>query len=205
MSRIRPSTERPAGPVTLLLTFCFVALFRLERNAAYALGITTRQLVTVDAFPLRVAVRLLAPALHATADHLVGTLVWFVPFGYLLERRTRWPDYVAFVVVAGLVTTMLVPSALVLAGVSVGLGVGASGITHALVGREAAARTARVRRGRSLSRAQRAMLAVALVGLALAVVGVVSGVRSGRDVTGHATGLVLGVLVGAGERYVSVA
>ncbi|MFC6988177.1 rhomboid family intramembrane serine protease [Haloplanus sp. GCM10025708] len=141
----RPTTDVPAESTTLLLTFVFVALFRLEQNAAYALGITTRQLVTVDAFPLRAIVQLLAPALHATAGHLVSTLVWFVPFGYFLERRTTREDYVAFVVLAGLVTTMLVPAALVLLGLPVGLGVGASGITHALVGRGRAVRVVDLR------------------------------------------------------------
>ncbi|MFB6068326.1 MAG: rhomboid family intramembrane serine protease [Halobacterium sp.] len=199
----RPTTEFPAGATTLLFTFAFVVLFRLEQNVAYALGITTRRLVTVDAFPLRAVVQLFAPFLHATAGHLVSTLTWFVPFGYFLERRASPVDYVAFVVLSGLVTTMLVPSALVLLGVPVGLGVGASGITHALVGREAAARSRWVVERRALSRTQRAILVVALAGVALAVVAIVTDGLSRRDVTGHATGLLLGALVGAGERYVS--
>lgn len=204
MSQSSPSSPvaRP-GWLTLAFTFVFVALFRIEQNVAYAFDMTTEQLVTVDVFPLRAIVQLLGPFLHATPGHLVSTLVWFVPFGYFLERRASAEDYVLFVVVTGLVTTMLVPSILIVLGVPVGLGVGASGITHALVGREAAARGSRLRQFRSFGRTRRGILVVALVGAVLAALGVVTELTGGADATGHVTGLLLGILVGVGERRIS--
>jgi len=199
----------PDGPargwLTLALTFAFVAVFRVEQNVAYVLDISTRQLVGLDTFPVGVAVSTLAPLLHANAEHLVSTLVWFVPFGYLLERRTSWEGFFGFVVLAGVLSTTLVPAAFVVFGASAGLAIGASGITHALVGREATARLAWILERRSLSRTQWAVLAVALVGLGLKLLGFVSDSPPGTSVVGHATGLAVGVAVGLGERYVPIA
>jgi len=189
--------------VTLALTFAFVFLFRLEQNVAYVLGISTRQLVGLDVFPVGGLVSVLAPALHANAGHLVSTLVWFVPFGYFLERRTGRVDYVAFVALAGVLSTTLVPAVFVVFGASPGLAVGASGITFALVGRETTARSRWVLERRSLSRLQWAILAVALVGLSLRLLSFTSP-SPGTSVVGHATGLAVGILVGVGERYVSI-
>jgi membrane associated rhomboid family serine protease len=200
----RPA-DPPRGWVTLALTFAFVAVFRLEQNVAYALDISTRELVGLDAFPVGAAVAALAPLLHANAEHLVSTLVWLVPFGYFLERRTNWEDYLGFVVLAGVLSTTLVPAVFVVLGVPAGLAIGASGVTHALVGREAAARLSWVLEGRSLSRIQRAVLAVALAGLALKLLGFVPETPPETSVVGHATGLVVGVAAGVAERHVSVA
>jgi membrane associated rhomboid family serine protease len=191
--------------VTLALAFALVVVFRLEQNVAYVLGISTRQLVGLDAFPVEAAVVVLAPLLHGNAEHLVSTLVWFVPFGYFLERRRPWEDYVGFVVLAGILSTTLVPSLFVAAGVATGLGVGASGVTHALVGREATARVGSLTEARSLSRTEWAVLAVCLLGLALKLLGFVGDRPAGTSVVGHATGLVTGVVAGVVERRVSVA
>jgi membrane associated rhomboid family serine protease len=199
------STGPPRGSVTLALTFAFVVVFRLQQNVAYVLDISTRELVGLDVFPVEAAVVVLAPLLHANAGHLVSTLVWFVPFGYFLERRRRWEDYVGFVVMAGIVSTTLVPSVFVVTGVATGLGVGASGVTHALVGREATARVVAAVERRSLSRVEWAVLGVSLLGLAVKLLGFVGDVPAGTSVVGHATGLVVGVVAGVVERRVSVA
>jgi len=199
------STGPPRGWVTLALTFAFVVAFRLEQNVAYVLGISTRELVGLDVFPVEAVVMVLAPLLHANAGHLVSTLVWFVPFGYFLERRRRWEDYVGFVVLAGILSTTLVPSVFVVLGLATGLGVGASGVTYALVGREATARVVAAVERRSLSRTQWAILAVALLGLALKLLGFVGDTPAGTSVVGHATGLGVGVVAGVVERRVSVA
>ena len=191
------------GRVTLTLTFAFVLAYRLEQNIAYVLGTTPRQLVTLDTFPANALTQVFAPALHASGDHLVATLVWVVPFGYLLERRRPWPDAVGFAVAAGFLTTTLVPAVFVVGGVSPGLGVGGSGIAHALVGREAAARLQALSRWRSLSRVQWGILGLAVVGLILTLVGLVDP-PAGTSIVGHATGLVVGVVAGVGERYVSI-
>jgi membrane associated rhomboid family serine protease len=204
MSRTpRHSTGLPRGWLTLVLTFLLVLLFRLQQNVAYVLGISTRELVGLDVFAVEVLVPVLAPVLHANAGHLVSTLIWFVPFGYFLERRTGWADYLGFVILAGVLSTTLVPAVFVVFGVAAGLGVGASGITYALVGREAAARSRWVLERRSLSRRQRLILAVALLALLLRLLSFTS-TSPGTSVVGHATGLVVGVVVGIGERYVSV-
>jgi len=203
MSRIGSSTaDPPTGWVTLALTFAFLLLFRIEQNVAYFLGLSTRDLVTLDATPANAVVQVIAPYLHASADHLVSTLVWFVPFGYLLERRRPWPDYVGFVVVSGFLTTTLVPVGLVVLGLAPGLGVGGSGITHALVGREAVARVGWLRRLRSLTRTEGGVLIVVLGGFLLALVGILN-TSTGTSSAGHATGLTVGVVAAVGERYVS--
>jgi membrane associated rhomboid family serine protease len=191
------------GRVTLGLTFAFVLAYRLEQNVAYVLDTTPRQLVTVDTFPANALSQVFAPVLHASGDHLVATLVWVVPFGYLLERRRPWQDYVGFVVVAGFLTTTLAPFVFVVLGVSAGLGIGGSGVAYALVGREATARLRSVPRWRSFSRVEWGMLAVAVVGLLLTFVSFLDP-PAGTSVVGHATGLVVGVAAGIGERYVAV-
>lgn len=200
----RESAGPPRGWVTLALTFVFLAVFRLEQNVAYALDVSTRELVGLDAFPVGAVVPVLAPLVHATPEHLVSTLVWFLPFGYALERRTRWEDYVGFVVLAGVLSTTLVPGVALVFGLSAGVAIGGSGITHALVGREATARLSRVLARRSLSRVQWAVLAFALVGLGLKLLGFASEPPARTSVLGHATGLAVGVLAGTAERYVSI-
>ncbi len=201
---VRQSAGLPHGWVTLMLTLLFVLVFRLEQNAAYVLGISTRELVGLDVAPIWVVTRVLAPLVHANATHLVGTLVWFIPFGYFLERRTRWESYVGFVVLAGVLSTTVVPAVFAVSGTATSVAFGASGITHALVGREATARSIWVVERRSLSRRQRAILLVALVGLSLKLLSFSSSPPPGTSVVGHATGLLVGILVGIGERYVGV-
>jgi len=198
----RPMT-RSRGRVTLALTFAFVLAYRLEQNVAYVFDISTRQLVTLDTFPANALTQVFAPVLHASGDHLVATLVWVVPFGYLLERRRPWQDYVGFVVVAGFLTTTLAPFVFVVLGVSAGLGIGGSGVAYALVGREATARLRALPQWRSLSRVEGGILVVAVVGLALNLLGFLNP-PTGTSVVGHATGLIVGVVAGIGERYVSV-
>jgi membrane associated rhomboid family serine protease len=202
--RFRRPISPSNGRVTLALTFCFVLAYRLEQNVAYVLGISPRQLVTLDTFPANALTQVFAPLLHANGDHLVATLVWVVPFGYLLERRRPWQDYVGFVVVAGFLTTTLVPALFVVLGVAPGLGIGGSGVAHALVGREATTRLRELPRWRSLPRVEWAVTAVATAGLAVTLLALVDP-PAGTSVVGHATGLLTGVAVGVGERYVSVA
>jgi len=200
----RRSTGPPPGRVTLALTLAFLLTFRVEQNVAYVFGLSTRQLVGTDVFPVGAVVQILAPLVHATADHLVSSLVWFVPFGYFLERRH--PDgYIGFVVLVGVLTTAVGPAAFVVLGLSEGLAVGASGITAALVAREATARMASLADWRSLSRSQWAILTVAVLGLLFRLASLASGASPGTSVAGHATGLVAGFGAGVGERYVSAA
>ena len=201
--RPRRSTASPRGRVTLALTFVFVLAYRLEQNIAYVLGVSPRQLVTLDTFPANALTQVFAPVLHASGDHLVSTLLWIVPFGYFCERRRPWQDYVGFVVVAGFLTTTLVPVVFVVGGVSPGLGIGGSGIAYALVGREATARLGSLPRWRSLSRVEWGILAIAVLGLVLNVLSFVDP-PAGTSVVGHAPGLVVGGVVGVGEGYVSV-
>ncbi|MEF8973485.1 MAG: rhomboid family intramembrane serine protease [Haloarcula sp.] len=133
-----------------------------------------------------------APILHASGDHLVATLVWVVPFSYFLERRRPWQDCVEFVVVAGVLTTTLVPAVFVVTGVSSGLGIGGSGVAYALVGREATVRLQALPRWRSFSRVQWGILVLAVVGLVLTLVSFVDP-SAGTSLVGHATGLLVGV------------
>jgi membrane associated rhomboid family serine protease len=203
MSEQRRTVEPPAGRVTLALTFVFVLAYRIEQNVAYVFDLSTRQLVTLDTFPANALTQVFAPVLHASGDHLVGTLVLVVPFGYLCERRRPWPDYVGFVVVAGFLTTTLVPVVFVVLGVAPGLGIGGSGVAYALVGREATARLRSLPRWRSFARGEWGVVLFVSAGLALALLSLVDPpARTG--VVGHATGLVVGVIAGVGERYVSV-
>jgi membrane associated rhomboid family serine protease len=190
--------------VTLALTFLFVLAFRIEQNVASVFGLSTFELVTLDAFPVGTIVQLFAPLLHATAAHLVSTLVWFVPFGYFLERRRPWDDYLAFVFLAGILSTTFGPAVFVVLGASPGLAVGGSGITYALVAREATARSMSVVDGRPLTRTQWIILAIAIVGLLLSLLTMVSSPPARTSVVGHAIGLVVGVGVGLSERYVSI-
>ena len=201
--RHRRSTGPPSGRVTLALTFVFVLAYRFEQNVAYVLDTSPRELVTLDTFPANALTQVFAPVLHASGDHLVGTLVWVVPFGYLLERRRPWQDYAGFVVLAGFLTTTLVPTLFVVVGVSPGLGIGGSGVAYALVGREATARLQALPRWRSFSRGQWGMLVVAVVGLVLNLGSFVDP-PARASVVGHATGLVVGIAAGIGERYVTV-
>jgi membrane associated rhomboid family serine protease len=190
--------------VTLALTFLFVLAFRIEQNVASVFRLSTLELVTLDTFPVGAIVQFFAPVLHATAAHLVSTLVWFVPFGYFLERRRPWDDYLAFVFLAGVLSTTLGPAVFVVLGVSQGLGVGGSGITYALVGREATARSMSVLDGRPLTRTQWSILAIAVVGLLLLLLTMVSTPPARTSVVGHAIGLIVGIGVGLSERYVSI-
>jgi membrane associated rhomboid family serine protease len=201
--RSHRATPPSHGRVTLALTFGFVLAYRLEQNVAYVLGISPRQLVTLDTFPANALTQVFAPLLHASGDHLVSTLVWVVPFGYFLERRRPWQDYVGFVVVAGFLTTTLVPVLFVVVGVAPGLGIGGSGVAHALVGREATARLQALPQWRSLSRSEGAILVIAVIGLAVNLVSLVDP-PAGTSVVGHATGLAVGIVAGVGERHVSV-
>lgn len=199
----RQSADPPRGWLTLILTFGFILVFRIEQNVAYVLGTSSQQLVTADTVPVDMVVHAFAPALHANAPHLVSTLVWFVPFGYFLERRRPWEDYLGFVVLTGVLSTSLVPAVFVISGVSEALGVGGSGITYALVGREATARAGAVLRRQSLSRVQWGILVVALLGVVINVLSFVSPPAQ-ASVVGHGTGLVAGVVAGVGERYIVI-
>lgn len=195
----------PHGSVTVATTFVFVGLFRLEQNVAYVLGLpSTRELVELDIVPIGPFVHALAPFIHATPDHLISTLFWFIPFGYLLERRTSWIAYVGFVVVAGYMTTTFVPLLFVVAGNPVGPGIGASGITNAVIAREAAVRGEWLVQRQALSRRQWTVVALVGVVFLIKVVGLVTGEPTGTSVVGHVTGLVVGALVGVGEGYVSL-
>jgi len=199
----RRDADPPPGRVTLALTFGLVVVFRLEQNVAHVFGLSPRELVTLDTFPVGGIAQVFAPYLHASGAHLVGTLVWVIPFGYLLERRRHWADYLGFVVVAGFLTTTLVPVVLVVLGVAPGLGVGGSGIAHALVGREATARLRTLPRWRSFARRRWAVLLFVVAGLLLTLVGILTP-ADGASVAGHATGLLVGIAAGIGERHVSI-
>lgn len=196
---------RTRGPITLAATFVFVFLFRLEQNVAYVLGLSSaRRLVEIEVFPIELSVHVLAPFLHVTPNHLVGTLIWFVPFGYFLERRTSREDYVGFVLLAGYVTTTFVPLVFLFSGIPVGQGIGASGITHALIAREVTARGSLALQRHSFSWGQRAILVIAVGSFLVKLVAVLNGSSPGESVVAHAAGLTLGVLAGVGERYVSL-
>ncbi|WP_380677671.1 rhomboid family intramembrane serine protease [Salinigranum sp. GCM10025319] len=183
----------------------FVLLFRLEQNVAYVLGLpSARALVGVDALPAEIVVYTFAPFLHVTPDHLVSTLVWFVPFGYLLESRTSWEGYVGYVAFAGYLTTTFVPLVLLLLGVPVGQGVGASGITNALVAREATVRGVWVLQRRSFSWRQRGVVVLVSAVFLLKTFGLVTGEPPGTSVVGHATGLLVGIVAGVSELYLSM-
>lgn len=195
----------PHGALTLVTTFLFVLFFRIEQNVAYLLGLpSARRLVGLDSFAVELPLYALAPFVHVTPNHLVGTLVLFVPFGYLLERRTSGAEYVGFVVLAGYLTTTFVPLLFLLAGAPVGQGIGASGLTNALVAREAAVRGRWVVQRRSLSRRQWTVVVLVSAVFLIEVVGLVTGEPPGTSVVGHAVGLVVGVLTGVGEGYVSL-
>jgi membrane associated rhomboid family serine protease len=182
--------------VTLALTFVFVFVFRVEQNVAYVLGLSSRELVTLDVFPVGAVVQAAAPFVHATPGHLVSTLVWFVPFGYLLERRREWPAYVGFVLVAGVVSTTFAPAVFVVLGVADGLALGASGVTFALVGREASVRLRGLRAWRSLSRRQWALLAAVVAALGLKLLALAGDPAGDTSTVGHISGLLVGVLAG---------
>lgn len=156
--------ERSEGSVTLVTTFAFVGLFRLEQNVAYVLGLPSpRRLVEMDLVPAELIVHMLAPFLHATPDHLVGALFWIIPFGYVLERWTSWIAYIGFVVVAGYVTTTFVPLVLVAGGIPVSPGIGASGIANVLVAREGTVRGIWVLQRQPLARVQIVTAVVSLL------------------------------------------
>jgi membrane associated rhomboid family serine protease len=91
----------------------------------------------------------------------------------------------------------------VVGGVAPGLGVGGSGVAYALVGREATARLRTLPEWRSLSRVEGGILAIAVGGLALHLVSFADP-PARASVVGHATGLIVGVVAGVGEGYVSV-
>jgi membrane associated rhomboid family serine protease len=133
----------------------------------------------------------------------LSTLVWFVPFGYLLESRTSWEGYVGYVVFVGYLTTTFVPLFLLLVGVPVGQGIGASGITNALIAREATVRGVWVLQRRSFSWRQRGILVLVGAVFLLKVFGLVTGEPPGTSVAGHAAGLLVGVVAGVGEPYLS--
>ena len=200
-----PLGEPSRGWLTLIATFVFVLLFRLEQNVAYVLGLSSaRELVEIDVLPAEVVVYTFAPFLHVTPDHLVSTLVWFVPFGYLLESRTSWEGYVGYVVFAGYLTTTFVPLLLLLLGAPVGQGIGASGITNALIAREATVRCIWVLQRRSFSWRQRGIGVLVTVVFLLEVFGLVTGEPPGTSVVGHATGLLVGIVAGVSEPYLSI-
>lgn len=189
----------PRGWVTLTLAFLLILIFRVEQNLAYILGISTQQLVGVDIFPIGSIIQVFAPFLHGNANHLISTLIWFIPFGYLLESRVGWKYYVEFVILAGILTTTFGPAFFMLFGLTGGLAIGGSGITYALIAREATVRSISLDGWRNISHIEWSILSIVLLSFLIKLLSIFSSSPSGTSSAAHITGFVIGIFAGLRE------
>lgn len=192
-------TRPPRGWVTLTLAFIFILIFRVEQNLAYILGMSTQQLIGVDIFPFGSIIQGLAPFLHGNANHLISTLIWFIPFGYLLECRQGWKYYIQFVIFAGILTTTFGPALFMVFGLTSGLAIGGSGITYALIAREATVRSITLVGWRNISRFEWGILSIVLFSFLIKLMSFITSSPSGTSSAAHITGFVIGFLAGLRE------
>lgn len=139
----------------------------------------------------------LFPFLHAGESHLVRNLVVFVVFGGLVESRDDWKLYGIFLAFVALVANVLGPMLVrgLLGEPFSGVGLGASGMTFALVARECVFRSSRVRR-RDASRGEWVVLGVAVV---LSAIGVLLVVEMANAWLSHLLGFLIGGSIGVVE------
>lgn len=184
--------------ITGLLAVSLVALFYVTNQIALQAGYSTpnEYVLSLDGL-VKSVVLLFIPFLHSTWNHLAGNLVVLLAFGPLVESRENRTMYVLFLVVVMLFANLLIPQILRLfsLGLPIGPGLGASGVTFALSGRELAFRTRQLRRNPEFG--------LDFLVWALAVLVTVSGVVSILAFEAawfsHLLGLFFGVVVGTAE------
>lgn len=101
---------------------------------------------------LGVVVDSLLPLFHTNPSHLGVNVVTLLVFGSVIERREDGRLYAAFLLGVAVFANLMIPllGDLVVAGLPFVLGVGASGVTNALVSREWAYRIQQIGHGEFL-------------------------------------------------------
>jgi membrane associated rhomboid family serine protease len=137
------------------------------------------------------------PFLHADASHLLRNLAVFLAFGGLVEVRDGWALYSIFLSFTVLMANVLVPMLArgLLGDPFSGVGLGASGMTFALVARELVFRSSRLRPVGASWRDG----AIFLASLLLSVVAVVAIFRLVNAWVSHLLGFAIGASIGLVE------
>lgn len=183
---------------TLVFAAILVVLFYIANQIALQAGYSTPNEYVLGLEGLVQSVVLLfIPLLHSTWSHLGENLIILLAFGPLVEHRENQMMYVLFLLIVMAFANLLIPRVLQLLslGLPIGPGLGASGVTYALTGRELAFRT------RQLSRNPRFGLDFLIwsISVLVTVFGVASILAFEAAWFSHLLGLFFGVVVGASE------
>jgi len=130
---VRWSNE-DASRLPLLLSFSLISLtlvtLILSGQESISVYIRSHQGIKKD------LILLLSPFLHSGFDHLVQNLFFLIPLAVSYNRHRDGLAFISSVYLIGILTNTIGPLSFVLAGVTSGLSVGISGVTHALSSRE---------------------------------------------------------------------
>lgn len=142
-------TRIRSSALTVTLSLILIALFYITNQIALQSGYSTpnEYVLSLDGL-VQSVVLLFIPFLHSTWNHLAGNLLILLVLGPLVESRENRTMYVLFLMLVMLFANLLIPQLIQLLslGLPVGPGLGASGITYALVGREVVFRSQRLYR-----------------------------------------------------------
>jgi membrane associated rhomboid family serine protease len=133
----------------------------------------------------QVFVRLLSPILHSSHSHIAeNLLVYFIPFGVLVENRTSGVHLVTFVISVGMISNS------VIAPIFSRAAIGLSCVNFGLLGSESLYRANKIRTEPSWTLSNLAILCISLflIGIGFLIP------TPGASVIAHATGFISGVL-----------
>jgi len=127
-------SNEDASRLPLLLSFSLISItlvtLILSGQESISAYIRSHQGIKKD------LILLLSPFLHSGFDHLVQNLFFLIPLAVSYNRHRDGLAFIPSVYLVGILTNTIGPLSFVLAGESSGLSVGISGVTHALSTRE---------------------------------------------------------------------
>jgi membrane associated rhomboid family serine protease len=165
-----------------IIVFFYIGVLFLEGN--YTSGAAYTYLNNINP-PFQVFVRLLSPVLHSTHTHIAeNLLVYFIPFGVLVERRTSSVHLILFTISVGMISNS------VIAPIFGHAAIGLSCVNFGLLASESLHRANRIRTEPALH-----LTDVTVFCIALFLLGIGFWIPTpGASDIAHASGFISGVL-----------
>lgn len=173
-------TGRATFSIAAITIGAYITILYLAGN--YTSGAAYIYINNIDS-ALSSIVALSSPFLHSSHSHIAGNLlIYFIPFGILVERRTSSTHLVAFTILVGIVSNSII--APIFGGAAVGL----SCVNYGLLSSELLHRTKRAKTQNPMKQTD-----LILFGISLFLISIGFLIPSpGASTTAHLTGLVAG-------------
>lgn len=196
----------PSPIGTVVVGTAILAIFQIESyivaKTALTFPLTGAKLHGYSGVPNSIIV-FLAPWMHFSSSHILNNLLFFLPVSGFFERWSGLGDYLSFIILFGYVTNVVVPGIAIYLGISTGTAFGVSGIVLALAAHEVVVQGWYVVENHlriPLIDGIHLVVVTAVLGYGTYVT-VVSSQPLMMSKTAHATGIVVGSILGVNKLH----